>query len=64
MVVLCADEEWNCSLVEAASLTVPFLDTVESRLACEIEHKEDGHSVIADEGQHVDEFSLAAQIPY
>lgn len=28
MIVLCADQEWNSRLVEAASLSVPFLDRV------------------------------------
>lgn len=45
-------------LVEASCLSVPLLDTVESRLAREIEHEQDRNCVIADQRQHVDKLPL------
>lgn len=63
MVVFGADEERDGGLVEASALSVPFFDAVECGFACEIEHEEDGDGVVAHEWQHVDEFSLASQIP-
>lgn len=64
VVVFCADEKRDCGLVEAPALAVPLLDGIEGALAGEVEHEEDCDGVVADEGQHVDEFALAAQIPY
>jgi hypothetical protein len=45
-------------------LAIPFFDRIESRFPGEIEHEEQGHGVIADEGQHVHKLSLATEIPY
>ena len=64
MVVLCADEDGDGRLVEAAALAVPLLDAVESALARQVEHEEDGDGVVADEWQHVDKLALAAEVPY
>lgn len=50
VVILCPNEERDGRLVEAAPLSVPLLDTVESGFACEVEHEEDGDCVVADEG--------------
>ena len=63
MVVLGADEEGDGGFVEAPALAVPLFDAVEGGLAREVEHEEDGDGVVADEGEHVDEFSLPAQVP-
>lgn len=48
VVVLCANQEWNCSLVKATALPVPFLDAVECRLSCKVKHEEDSNCVVAD----------------
>ena len=50
-------------LVESPRLAVPLLDAVECRFSGEVKHEEDGHCIVADEGQHVDEFALATEIP-
>jgi len=63
MVVFGANQERDGGFVEAAALAIPFLDAVEGGFAGEIEHEEDGDGVVADEGKHVDEFALAAEIP-
>ena len=63
MVVLGSNQERDGGLVEAAALSVPLFDAVEGGFAREIEHEEDGDCVVADEGQHVDEFALSTQIP-
>lgn len=63
MIVLCADENGNGRLVEASSLSVPLLDAVESTLASQIKHEENGHGVVADQRQHIDKLALTAQIP-
>lgn len=63
MVILGANQDGNSCLVETPALTVPLLDAVESTLARQVEHEKDGYRVVADEGQHVDELALAAQIP-
>ena len=63
MVVLGADQERNGCFVKPTALAVPLLDGVESALAREIKHEEDGHGVVADKWQHVDEFALASQVP-
>ena len=63
MVILSSDQEWDGGLVEAAALSVPLFDAVEGGFAREVEHEEDGNCVVADEGQHVDEFALSAKIP-
>ena len=64
MIVLCANQERDSRLVEASSLSVPFLDTVQGRFAGEVEHEEDSHCIIADEREHIDELSLPTEIPY
>lgn len=63
MVVLCANEERDGGLVEAAALSVPLFDAVEGGFAGQVEHEEDGDGVVANEGEHVDEFALPAQVP-
>ena len=63
MIILCANQEWNSRLIESPALPIPFLDTIECGFPCQVEHEEDSDCVVADEGQHVDEFSLAAQVP-
>lgn len=47
MVVLCADEEGNGSFVEAAPLSVPFLDGIKGALSGQVEHEQYGNSIIA-----------------
>lgn len=39
VVVFRADQERYSSLVETTSLSIPFLDTVQCALSCEIEHE-------------------------
>lgn len=51
------------NLVEAPRLAVPFFDGVQRRLARKVEHEEDGDGVVAHEREHVDEFTLPAQVP-
>ena len=63
VVVLCADQEGYGGLVKAPTLAVPFLDGVECALPGQVEHEEDGDGVVADEGEHVDEFALTPKIP-
>jgi hypothetical protein len=48
VVVLCADQERDGSLIETSSLAVPLFDRVERALAREVKHEEDGDGVIAD----------------
>lgn len=50
-------------LVKSAGLPVPFFDAVECRLAREVKHEKDGHSVVTDEWQHGNEFALSTEIP-
>ena len=64
MIILRANKKWNSCLIEAAALSIPFFDRVESALPCEIKHKEDSHSVVADERKHVDKLPLSAKVPY
>lgn len=63
MVVFRPDEERNSRLVETSPLPIPFLDRVQSTLASEVEHEQDGNGVVADQWQHIDEFPLPAEIP-
>lgn len=63
MIIFCADQERYGGLVETSSLPVPFLDAVEGGFAGEVEHEQNGHGVVADQWQHVDEFTLATQVP-
>jgi hypothetical protein len=64
VIVFRANQERYRSLVKSSALSVPLFNTVQRRLACEIEHEEDGHGIVANEGKHVDEFSLPAKVPY
>ena len=63
VVIFRSYQERDGGLVEAAALTVPFLDGVECRFAGQVKHEEDGDGVVADQWQHVDEFALSTQIP-
>lgn len=63
MIILRADEERNGSLIEAATLTVPFLDRIKRALACEVEHKQNGNCIVADQRKHINKLALSAQIP-
>ena len=63
VVVLGADKERDGRLVEAPALPIPLLDGVEGRFPRQVEHEEDGDGVVANEGQHVDELALPAQVP-
>ena len=63
VIVFGANKEWYCSLVEASTLTVPFLDRVECALSREVEHEENCDSIVADQREHVDEFTLSTKIP-
>ena len=63
MVVLCADQDRNSRLVEATTLAVPLLDAVQSTFPRQVEHEQDGDSIVADERQHIHELALSAQIP-
>jgi len=55
-----ASKDETAHLVKPPSLPVPLFDTVQRRLACQVEHEQDGHCVVGDEREHGDEFSLAA----
>lgn len=63
VIVLCAYEDRNGRLVESSPLTIPLLDAVQRALAGQVEHKQDGHGIVAHERQHIDELALAAKIP-
>ena len=63
MVVLCPDEERDGGLVEAPTLPVPLFDRVERALPRQVKHEENGHGVVANQGQHVDKLTLAAEVP-
>lgn len=63
MIVLCAYKDGNGRLVESSPLAVPFLDAVQRALAGQVEHEEDGYSIVAHERQHIDELALTAKIP-
>jgi hypothetical protein len=63
VVIFSANKEWNGCLVEASSLSIPLFDAIKGALPSQIEHEQDGHGIIADEGQHVDKFSLTSKIP-
>ncbi len=63
MVIFRTDQDRDSRLVETSSLAVPFLDTVQRNLSRQVEHEEYSDSIVADQGQHVDKLSLAAQIP-
>lgn len=63
VVVLCADQNGNCRLVETATLSIPLLDAVESALAREVKHEEDGDGIIANQREHIDKLALTAKVP-
>lgn len=63
MIILGANEKGNGSLVESSPLPVPFLDTVQSALSCQVKHEQYCDRIITDQRQHVDEFSLSTEIP-
>ena len=63
MVIFCTDQQRNGSLVEPSTLAVPFFDGIEGALSGQVKHEEDGDCVVADQGEHVDEFALASEIP-
>lgn len=48
MVVFRSNEERNSCLIETSSLPIPLLDRIKGALAGEVEHEEDGNSVITD----------------
>lgn len=59
MVILGSHKEWNRSLVESTTLSVPFLDRVQCAFAGKIEHEQDSNSVITHKRQHVHKLALA-----
>lgn len=63
MVIFRTYEKWNSSLVESSSLSIPLLDTVQRTLPCQVKHEQYRDRIIADQGQHVDEFPLSTKIP-
>jgi hypothetical protein len=63
MIVLCANQKRDGGLVEAAPLPVPLLDRIERTLSRQIEHEKYRNSIVANQWQHVDEFTLTTQIP-
>jgi hypothetical protein len=63
MIILGANQERNSCLIEAPALAIPFLNGIQGTLAGKIEHEQNGHGVVANERQHVDELALATQIP-
>lgn len=64
VVVFRTDQDGNRGLVEASSLAIPLLDAVERALARQVEHEQDCDGVVADQGEHIDEFPLTTQVPY
>lgn len=64
MVILGAHKKWNGSLVEATTLPIPLLDTVQRALSCQIKHEQNRDCIVAHKGQHVDKLPLPTQIPY
>lgn len=63
VVVLRPDQDGDSRFVEPPALAVPLLDAVQRALPRQVEHEQDGHGVVAHEGQHVDKLALAAQVP-
>ena len=49
VVVFSPHQEWDGGLVEASPLSVPFFDAVESGLAGQVEHEENGYGIVAHE---------------
>jgi hypothetical protein len=64
MVIFGSDQERDSRLVEASTLSIPFLDTVERGFACQVEHEKDCYGIVANERKHVDELALTSQVPY
>ena len=63
VVIFGTNQERDGSFVEPSALSVPLFYAIERRLPREVEHEEDCHCVIADQGKHVDELALTAEIP-
>ena len=63
VVVLRTNEEGYSSLVEASSLSVPFLDRIQCTLPSKIEHEKYCDGIIANKWEHVHEFPLASKVP-
>lgn len=64
VIVLGANQNRDRCLVEPPSLAIPLLDAVERAFPGQVKHEQNRHGIIADEREHVDELSLAAEIPY
>ncbi len=63
MVIFRSDQEGDGGLVESPPLSIPFFDRIQRAFAGKIEHEQDRYCIIADQRKHVDEFTLAAQVP-
>lgn len=63
MIVFRSDEQGDRRFVEPTPLSVPLFDRIKRALPREVEHEKYSNCVIANEGQHVDELSLAAEVP-
>lgn len=63
VVKLGTHKDGNGRFVETSALAIPLLDAVQRTLAGQVEHEENGHSIVTHKGQHVDEFTLTTQIP-
>lgn len=63
MIVLGANQERNCRLIESTALSIPLLDRVERAFPGEIKHKQYRNGIITNQREHINEFSLSAQIP-
>lgn len=47
MVVLGAYKERDGGFVKTSALPIPLLDAIQGALPCEVEHEEDGNSIVA-----------------
>lgn len=63
VVIFGADQERDGSFIESPALSVPLLNAVEGALPREVEHEENGHGVVAHQGQHIHKLPLAAKVP-
>jgi len=63
VVIFGANQKRYGSLVEAPSLSVPLFDAVQCAFSSQVEHEEDGNSIVADQREHVDKLSLTTKIP-
>ena len=64
LIIFRTDQKGYRGLVEASALPIPFLNAIQGALASQVEHEQDRNGVVADKGEHVDEFALTTQIPY